>query len=302
LAYGLIGLLLLGAFVGFLLYRFDPFAQPSYPTEAVIRGTFTDIVDINGTLQPRKQEVVTTALTGSISAIWVSEGDMVDEGQALFEVDTGRGYEDVTAPIAGQVVRLSLSTGKSFAEQNSAGSPGLVVADLTSMEVALDVNEVDVPHIAVGQTAVLNFDAVPNLAIDAAVTRVATLPNEGAAAAGLAPGGIVVTYPVTLELKQDDPRLKPGMSVSAHITVNEITNVLLVNALAVEDSEGSSVVYVQESNGEVALVKVNIIASSPSQVAVDGDLIEGEQVLIDRGDAGTGARNNLFTVRNRFSG
>jgi multidrug efflux pump subunit AcrA (membrane-fusion protein) len=302
LAYGLIALLLLGTFAGFLFFRFDPFAKPTYPTEAVLRGTFTDTVDINGTLRPREQEVVTTALTGSISAIWVSEGDMVDEGQALFEVDTEGGYQNVTAPIAGQVARLELSTGKSFAEQNSANSPGLVIADLALMEVALDVNEVDAPRIAVGQMAVLSFDALPDLAIEATVTRVSTLPNEGAASAGLAPGGIVVTYPVTLELKQDDPKLKPGMSVSARITVGEIANALLVNALAIEDNDGSTVVYVQEPSGEVVLVKVNVIASSPSQVVVEGSLAEGEQVLIDRGDAEAGARSDLFAVRNRFSG
>ncbi|MDR0346761.1 MAG: efflux RND transporter periplasmic adaptor subunit [Coriobacteriales bacterium] len=300
--YGLLILLLLVSFVGFFLYRFDPFSKPTFPTEAVLKGTFIDTIDVNGTLTPRKQEIVTTTLTGPISEIWVAEGDMVDEGQALFEVDTGQGYTDVTAPIAGQIVQLNLSTGKSYGEQNGALSPGLIIADLSLMEVSLDVNEVDIPHIELGQGAVLSFDALPDLTLNATVAHVATLPNEGAAAAGLAPGGIVVTYPVTLGLEQDDSRLKPGMSVSARITVNEITDVLLVNALAIDNLDDSTVVYVQEPSGEVVSVEVDVLASSPTQIAVEGELAEGEQVVIDRGDTGAGTRSDLFMVRSRFSG
>ncbi|MDR1083201.1 MAG: efflux RND transporter periplasmic adaptor subunit [Coriobacteriales bacterium] len=303
LAYGLIGLLLIGSFAGFLLYRFDPFAKPPLPTEAVTRGTFVATLDLNGTLQPRTQEAVTTSLPGSISEIWVAEGDMVDEEQALFEVETNRGHEDVTAPISGQVVQLDLSTGKSFAEQHATGSSGLVIADLTFMEIMLDVNEVDMPHIEVGQKAELSFDALPDLTLGATVAHIATLPNEGAAAAGLAVGGTIVTYPVKLELDEDDARLKPGMSVSARITVNEVPDALLVNALAIQELDGAPVVYVQESAGDVVAVEVNIVASSPAQVAVEGNLQEGEQVLVDtEAGEGGGAYGELFAVRSRFSG
>jgi multidrug efflux pump subunit AcrA (membrane-fusion protein) len=304
LLYSLIGVVLLGALTGFMLYRFNPFERAELPTEAVTRGTFVSTIDVNGMLQPREQEVVTTALTGSISEIWVAEGDMVDEGQALFEVEIPRGHEDVTAPIAGQVAQLDLATGKSYAEQIGTGSSGIVIADLTYMEVALDVNEVDVPQIAVGQTAVLHFDAIPDLTLNATVSYVSTLPNEGAAAAGLAPGGTVVTYPVKLKLDEDDSRLKPGMSVSARITVSEVPDVLLVNALAVQDLDGTPVVYVQESKDNVVAVEINIIASSPTQTAVEGELGEGEQVVVDMDmdEAEEGSYGELFTVRSRFSG
>jgi HlyD family secretion protein len=303
LVYGAIGLLLIGSFVGFLIYRFDPFAEPAPPTEAVVRDTFVASIDLNGTLQPRKQEAVTTALPGSISEIWVAEGDMVDEDQVLFEVETNGGHEDVTAPIAGQVARLDLSTGKSFAEQRAAGSSGLIIADLTLMEVALDVNEVDISQIEVGQKAELRFDALPELTLSATVTYVATLPNEGAAAAGLAVGGTVITYPVKLELDEDDSRLKPGMSVNARITVNEVDNVLLVNALAIQERDGAPVVYVREPSGDMVAVEVTIVASSPTRVAIEGNLREGEQVVVDTDEVeGGGAYGELFTIRGRFSG
>jgi HlyD family secretion protein len=303
LAYSAIGLLLIASFVGFLIYRFDPFAKPALPTEAIIRGTFVATIDLNGTLQPKKQEAVMTTLPGSISAIWVAEGDMVEEDQALFEVETNSGHEDVTAPIAGQVARLDLSTGKSFAEQRAAGSSGLIIADLALMEVALDVNEVDISQIEVGQKAELHFDALPELTLSATVTYVATLPNEGAAAAGLAVGGTVVTYPVKLELDEDDSRLKPGMSVNARITVNEVDDVLLVNALAVQEHEGTPVVYVQEPNGDVVAVEITIVASSPTQVAIEGNLSKGEQVVVDTEEVEEGgAYGELFTIRGRFSG
>jgi multidrug efflux pump subunit AcrA (membrane-fusion protein) len=310
LAYGLIGMLLVLILAGVLISRFISSAESLAPTETVIRGTFLDSIVVNGSLRPQEQEIVTTALSGPISAIWVAEGDIVDEGQELFEVEvttnTSRGtqtsYESVTAPIAGTVARLNLSTGKSFLEQNGADSPALVIADLASLLVALDVNEVDIPRIAVGQTAELSFDAIPDLLISATVTRVSLIPNEGSAAAGLAPGGTVVTYPVELALTESDPRLKSGMSVSAKIVIDEIPDALLVNALALQDLDGSSVVYVQEPKGDITAVEVNVIASSPTQIAIEGSLAEGEQVLISAYGDEQKDYGDLFTVRRRFNG
>ncbi|MDR2106007.1 MAG: efflux RND transporter periplasmic adaptor subunit [Coriobacteriales bacterium] len=307
LLYGSAAVLLLVLIPASLLLYLDPFAKPALPTEAVTRGTFTNTVSVNGTLQAREQAAITNAPNGTISAVWVNEGDTVSEDQGLFEVEVttpgrAKSHESVTAPISGQVAQLNLSVGRSFAEQSSATSPALVIADLSSMEIALDVNEVDIPHIAVGQTATLSFDAIADLTLTAAVTHVSTLPNEGAAAQGLAPGGAVVTYPVQLVLEGSDPRLKPGMSVSARITVNEVPDVLLVNALAIQELDGSSVVYVQEPSGDIVAVEVNVIASSPTQVAIEGELAEGEQVLIGTSGMEQGGRSDLFGVRSRFNG
>jgi multidrug efflux pump subunit AcrA (membrane-fusion protein) len=297
------------ALLAIVLYqRFGALPKTPSLTEPVVRGTFVNTVSVNGTLQPREQEIVSTLFTGPISAIWIAEGDIVSEGQDLFEVEQTNPYRDttyekITAPIAGSVVQFDLITGKSFAEQSSVSSPGLIIADLTFMEILLDVNEVDIPDIAVGQTAELTFDAIDDLTLSATVTHIATLPNTGAAAAGLAPGGTVITYPVKLVLDEDDPRLKPGMSVSARITVNEMPDVLLVNALAIQELDGVQVVYVEEANGDVVAVEVDIIASSPTQVAVEGDLREGERVLIDNNvSEGGGSYGELFTVRSRFNG
>jgi multidrug efflux pump subunit AcrA (membrane-fusion protein) len=317
LLYSLIGLLLLIILGAVLFQRLDLLGtQSSAPTEPVSRGTFIDTISINGVLQPREQEVVTTTLTGPISTLLVAEGDVVSEEQELFEVERegpgGTTYESVTAPIAGTVVHLDLVTGKSFAEQSAgrqnaseqgaANSPRLVIADLTRMEVRLDVNEVDISRIAVGQTAELAFDAIEGLTLDATVTHISTLPTTGAAAAGLAPGGTVVTYPVELVLEQDDPRLKPGMSVSARITVDEMDDVLLVNALAIQELDDSTVVYVQESTGGIAAVEVNVVASSTTQAVVEGTLAVGEEVLIAAYETEQKDYGDLFTVRRRFDG
>jgi multidrug efflux pump subunit AcrA (membrane-fusion protein) len=307
LFYTLIGALLLTLLALVLYQRFGSLPGTPSITEPVIRGLFVNSVSVNGILQPREQEAVSTLFTGPISAIWVAEGDIVSEGQDLFEVEQttqySTTYEKVTAPIAGSIVQFNLVTGKSFAEQSSVSSPGLVIAELTFMEVLLDVNEVDISDIVLGQTAELSFDAIKDLTLSATVAHIATLPNTGAAAAGLAPGGTIVTYPVKLALDEDDPRIKPGMSVSARITVEEMPDVLLVNALAIQELDGAQVVYVEEPNGDVVAVEVDIIASSPTQVVVEGQLREGERVLINAAESSEGgAYGELFTVRSRFNG
>jgi multidrug efflux pump subunit AcrA (membrane-fusion protein) len=296
----------------FLFLNFGPLSKQSIPTEEIVRGTFIDTVAVDGNARPHKQEAVATSLSGPIHEIWVAEGDLVEEGQALFSVEvvtqsasgSWTSYEDVTAPIAGQVARLDLTTGKSLAQQSTAAAPACVIADLSSMKVVLNVNEVDIAYIAVGQTAQLSFDALPDVTVGATVSHISTLATESA---GLAPGGTIVTYPVELVLDETDAYIKPGMSVSAQVVITELPEVLMVSTLAIQKLDGVPVVNVQNADGTSQPVEVKILASSPTQAAIEAadakSLAEGTRIA--SGDDSEGGQEDgwgLFAVRGRFSG
>ena len=80
----------------------------------------------------------------------------------------------ITAPISGRVTRLNVEQGETVivGTMNNAGSLILTVSDLSVMEVVLEVDETDVPEIALGDSALVELDAFPNLDFRGTVTEI----------------------------------------------------------------------------------------------------------------------------------
>jgi HlyD family secretion protein len=109
--------------------------------------------------------------------------------------------------------------------------------DLTSMELSVDLDEIDVPGVALDQRAIISVDALPELQLEGKVTHISPLPTVEAG---------VVQYKVKIGF--DVPQgsgLKVGMSATADIIINERSGVLLVPNRAIkQDSQGNPVVWV----------------------------------------------------------
>ena len=101
----------------------------------------------------------------------------------------------VRAPKGGSVVVMNAQVGASTDSAANAG--GLIqIADLSQMTVKVQVNEVDISRVSVGQMAKATFSALPGVELDAQVTRIATVAGSGEDSHGY--GGGVVTYDVSL--------------------------------------------------------------------------------------------------------
>ena len=133
------------------------------------------------------------------------------------------------APIDGVVAELNIKRGE-------AVSSGTVAVTMISLQQLAEItlNEVDVAAVQVGQKAILTFDAVEELSLTGMVAEIDTL---GAVAQG------VVSYAVKVTFDAQDPRIKPGMSVSVNIITATKVDVLLTPNAAVKN-QGSSV-YVE---------------------------------------------------------
>lgn len=120
----------------------------------------------------------------------------------------------VKAPASGSVVALNAVTGASVGTGGTTSSgaegggsgPLVQIADLSQMTVKVQVNEVDISRIAVGQAARVTFSALPGTMLDAQVTRISTT----ATADPYGGSGGVVTYDVELLIPEPAPELKPG--------------------------------------------------------------------------------------------
>lgn len=113
---------------------------------------------------------------------------------------------ELRAPFAGTVVTNNLKTG----ELVSMGGPAAVIlADLSAFQIeTTDLTELDVVNIDPGDPAVITFDAIPGLELNGKVSRINAF---GVNRLG------DITYKVTIDLEQQDPRLRWNMTASVSI-------------------------------------------------------------------------------------
>ena len=86
------------------------------------------------------------------------------------------------------------------------------------LQVVAEVNEEDIPRVAVGQTVLLRTDAFPGQRLEATVREITPMGDP-----------VAKTYRIRVALPDDTP-LRPGMSVEANVVTREKPNALLVPA------------------------------------------------------------------------
>lgn len=138
----------------------------------------------------------------------------------------------VTSPISGIVLSKDYTKGDTVSGNNATIM--MVVADVSKMKFTIDVDELDIAKVELGQTVQVTADALENESITGVITSVS---NSGTASNG------VTNYPV--EVTIDEPGdLMPGMNVSAEIVTDSAENVLCLPLTAVEHFGGKYYVTV----------------------------------------------------------
>lgn len=194
----------------------------------------------------------------------------------------------VKAPASGSVVALNAVTGASVGTGGTTSSgaegggsgPLVQIADLSQMTVKVQVNEVDISRIAVGQAARVTFSALPGTMLDAQVTRISTT----ATADPYGGSGGVVTYDVELLIPEPAPELKPGMTASVEILMQSVPDALTVPVSALMTDDGVSYYVYVMSDPETETVErrdVTVPAQSDTTAVIEGDVSDGDLVVLD---------------------
>ena len=132
--------------------------------------------------------------------------------------DTMNNYT-ITAPISGTIIEKDAKVGDAV----KTGDTLCIVYDLSYLEMSINVDELQISSISVGQQVQITADAVPDKTYVGTVTRVSMK--------GKSDGG-TTTYPVTIRIDDTDG-LRPGMNANAEIVVAEANNALVVPNAAV---------------------------------------------------------------------
>ena len=228
----------------------------------------------NNQKQTADERTVTAPIDGTITAINVQNGGSSSGGSATSDSSGSSGSSGSSAGGGASGASAGSSSGSGSSESGSSGSgsssAAMVIDDLNSEDATVQVSEVDVTRIAVGQKASLSFDAIDGLSLTGKVEQI---DASGTVSSG------VVNYSVTVGFDTSDPRIKPGMSVTADITTAVDQDVITVPNSALK-SQGSSH-YVQiMKNGAPVQQSVNIGIANDTDTEITSGLNVGDTIVV----------------------
>ena len=125
----------------------------------------------------------------------------------------------IISPINGVVLVRSVEPGQTVASSLQAPVLFTLAEDLAKMELHIYVDEADVGQVKEGQQATFTVDAYPNRTFPAHITQVRYCAKSAEG---------VVTYLTVLNVDNSDLSLRPGMTATADIVVQQVNNALLV--------------------------------------------------------------------------
>ena len=182
----------------------------------------------------------------------------VDQAQKQLDKAT------LTAPFGGVIADVAVDEGDTVSTTVTI----IHLMDLTSMELQVEVDEIDIPVVKPGQKAIIEVDALPEFKLEGEVISIGLLPVVEAG---------IVSYEVTVGLNaSEDSGLKVGMAATVDIITEERSGVLLVpNRVVAQDRQGNPVVGVMIDGQVQERVVVTGISDDTHTEIVEG-LQEGD--------------------------
>jgi len=255
----------------------------------------------------QREETVVAAASGTVSELCVREGSTVRQNDVLLRI-TGKDLDKqaqnaadnlrsaelrmssaernishytIDAPISGTIVDKKVKAGDKLSANDTAMQNLCTIYDMSYLEMKLNVDELKIRSLEVGQEVEITADAVPGETYKGVISSILV--------AGTTANGST-SYPVTVRI-DDMGELLPGMNATAKITTASVKNVLaLPNAALVR---GSYVLVTKDSpsaaNAETSMtapdgyvyVKVTTGISDDDYIEVKSGLQEGDTIAYD---------------------
>ena len=254
---------------------------------------------------------ITATASGKVSGLTLMPGDSVSSGQRICTI-TGDSVDNqlqnakaslesaqdrlddymVTSPITGTVVEKTVKAGDNVGTGSNSNNTLCIIYDLMYLEMTLNIDELDIDNVEVGQTVNVTSDAKAGQTYTGVVTKVSMV--------GTTSGG-TTTYPVTVRIDDTDG-LRPGMNVDAEIVLSSADGVLAIPSLAVNrgdtvlvtsDSPSAANALEQEAPEGYAYVQVTTGVSDDSYIEITSGLQEGDTVAYLR-TASSGSGNMMM--------
>ena len=206
--------------------------------------------------------------------------------ESVQKAQTNLGYATITSPIDGVVLSKAVEEGQTVAASFNTPELFTIAQDLTDMRVIADIDEADIGGVKEGQHVTFTVDAFPDDSFEGQVTQVrqqATTESN------------VVTYEVVISARNDDLKLKPGLTANVTIFTLEKNDVLTVPTKAlrfmpteaflqkgqtIEDVDAKNKVWTLDGNVFKAHA-VEIGTSNGTMTEILSGIAKGTKVLTD---------------------
>ena len=263
-------------------------------TASAVVGNYTSYGQT--TVKVGTGSTITASASGKVSGLTLMPGDSVSSGQRICTI-TGDSVDNqlqnakaslenaqdrlddymVTSPITGTVVEKTVKAGDNVGTGSNSNNTLCIIYDLSYLQMTLNIDELDIDNVEVGQTVNVTSDAKEGQTFTGVVTKVSVV--------GTTSGG-TTTYPVTVRIDDTDG-LRPGMNVDAEIVLSSADGVLAIPSLAVNrgdtvlvtsDSPSAANALEQEAPEGYAYVQVTTGVSDDSYIEITSGLQEGDTV------------------------
>jgi membrane fusion protein, macrolide-specific efflux system len=186
----------------------------------------------------------------------------------------------IVAPAAGTVIRRKIEPGEMVVpgvESTFEKRALLTIANLSRLIVKVELNQVDMSKVRVGQRVTATFDGLVGETFPAHVTEVSPASSRPA-------GKDLDVFPIKAELDHPDPRVKPGMVSDVRIHVDEKPNVIAVPIEALTREAGKTFVKRVALRGEeMRTERVEVVVGTQNDrfAEVVSGISDGDKVLLD---------------------
>jgi len=203
---------------------------------------------------------------------------------------TNLSYTKIIAPVDGTIISRDIDVGQPVAASFQAPELFKIAQDLTKMQIEVNVSEADIGQVKEGQDVEYTLDGYPDSTFYGKVTQVrldsTTTSN-------------VVTYTVIVSVKNDDLKLKPGMTANVSIITKRSENVMCAPSIALKytpDTSGQK--YKNQgvwilAKGKPQRIDIEQGASDDSNFEVISENLKfGDEVIIGSSGGKKNARAN----------
>lgn len=208
----------------------------------------------------------------ALQGIKSGEAGIASARANLNKANKDLGRTEIVAPMDGVVSLLSVKKGEKVAGNSfTLGTEILRIADMSKIEVRVDVGENDVPKVKLGDSAVIDIDAYSDRKFKGIVTQIASSNNGAATQTALtATSSDVTQYKVYVRLLPESYMdligkgsfpFKPGMSASADIQTKTQKNVWSVPINAVTTREKNDSIKIEKKKDDSKITNTSAVTN-----------------------------------------
>ena len=186
-------------------------------------------------------------------------------------------YASIYSPIDGLVLNRAVEEGQTVAASMNTPELFTITNDLSTMQVEANVDEADIGMLKLGQRVEFTVDAFSELTFEGEVSEIRLQPNESAN---------VITYTTIITVENPEFKLKPGMTASITVYVEEANDVLLLAEKATRFTPDMQLLhgYMSQLKGEEEQTAENGERPSPPRKGMNQEEDGKTVVWVKSGD------------------